>query len=164
MKTTFNRWLLVGVLAFLSLLAVFWHDVSDSASDAVVGWFSSDMAATVLSASDLTNIRRIRIEPEHNNIHSITVSALTVRPQSASAAQVSFTLDSKTPGNDYPWLRISLYTNGGSLSRRVEMSPTQYEHGTSLADEAINVALDLRPGEGRVTVQAFYPVEKEPTQ
>jgi hypothetical protein len=159
MISFFNKWVIVGVLALLAAIGIFWHDIADNTTDAVSGYLSNDEVPELLSDEDLPNIKEVKFERERNNIHYITVSDPQVHLSSPNLAQISLHLTSAAKGNDYPNLRIKLNSKTGEVLRTVEIGANQYDHGNALLDERVTLNIPLQPGEVHFTTQAFYPAD-----
>ena len=156
MAMLFNRWIMIGLLIIGSALGMFWRELAESMTDGVSGFLSDDSNPVFLNDADIPKIKEVVFESEHNNIHQIVISDMKVLSHTKNDADISINLASRGKGNDYPHIRIFLLSSNGKTLRTIEQSPDEYQHGTTLTNEVVNLHFDLQPGEARFTLQALY--------
>ena len=158
MKSKFLPWLVVLLLFVLFGLAFFWPNISDrvGASDDDV-WHNAP-GQERLAKSELAGSHVIFVSP-HRNLEAVKVADMRVDIMGRDLASISIQLSSSVADADYPALKVLFLNQAGGLVRTEEFQAAKYPHGQLLTTERISLPVDVKPGESKFSVQAFYPDE-----
>jgi len=157
MNPIISRWVLIPLLAIFAVFGLFWREMVRYTTDSMVNFISSDADPAIVTSADLKNHRTVIFEPLHQAIHMIRISDMKVLSHETYHASISITLASAVKENDYPNLRIILLGANNAMVRSIEFSPDQYSHASNLISETVTLSFDLKLGEQRFVVEAFYP-------
>ena len=156
MKLLANRWFLALLIVQVLLVKFFWPEIRERSSENFRGASILQEGDTGLTKHELAGITSYKLVPAHNNADQVHAARVHVVSRNGQERTLSFLLESTSPDNDYPGLRITLSQRDGSQPRVVELSPSEYGHGKQLASEHVEVTLDVHDGEARAVIEPFY--------
>lgn len=156
MKFLFNRWFLALLIIPVMLVKFFFVEIRERSSENFRGTSVLDEGNTGLTKREMAGITGYKLVPARNNVDQVHAQRVHLVGRNGQERTLAFTLESTTPGNDYPGLRITLSQRDGSQPRIVELAPSQYGHGKELATERVEVTLEVHEGESRAVVEPFY--------
>lgn len=149
---------LTALLIFLLLsgVATFWRDTSDFIFDMYRENVNERESVPKLLDPDLARITAYTIEREKNNNRHLARSNLSIHPLPNGNLSVTLDIESSVHGDDYPSLRVIMYSGNGKATRYTDLSPIEYTHGKSFYKE--NVSFEVTPvqGESSLDVRPFF--------
>ena len=158
----FNRWVLMTLLVASILPAFFariaWEQYGDRARTMIGSTDEPrDVALADLAAA------KVRYGQPRNDSSQIVLTDVKFETRSAGLTVIGAHLLTTVAGNDYPNLVVDIKSSDATLLRTLELTPSQYEHGTTLTDEHIRFSVELRSGEARIAAHPSYPLPAPPS-
>jgi hypothetical protein len=137
-------------------IALFWREMGDYAAEDLSAVWSTSVEQEAMRSGDFLHIKEVRFEREHNNLSLIQVDDLKIADRSESAVTLSLRIINKASDNDFPGLRVTIFSGTGAKLRSIEFGPLDYPHGSSFSDETVQLHIEIKPGDARFSVSAFY--------
>lgn len=156
MERRFLKLTILSIFLIICIAATFWRDAYDFLFDLYRGAVNERQEIPALKSSDLSKIESYTIEREKNNNRHLSRTNLHIKPNSRGSLDVSFDLVSSVRGDDYPSLRVILYSGAGKATRYVDYGPVDYAHGSVFYKETVSFEVVPSPGESSLDVRPFY--------
>lgn len=153
----FNRWLFMAGLVLIGAFFFWWADISEQSSDGLQGVVSHHALPAEVQVDDIDRFRSL-----HSGIQAdeskLELSDVRLEARKAGVVTASAHLTSMSSGMPYPHLVVVLSGADGQALRSIDLSPSQYEHGSALSDERVRFKFDFRAAERGLEAHASYPV------
>ena len=150
---------LAALIVFLlaSSVATFWREAYDAVFDLYRGSLSDSADVPHLADADASHVKEFLVERERNNNRHLSRNSLKVTPTSRGVLEVSVEIASSIRGDDYPNLRVILYSNKGVPTRFIDYGVIDYQHGNAFHKEVVSFEVVPKSGESSLDVRPFYP-------
>ena len=150
MSSLFNRWVLLALLLFGSVVGFFWFDVSESAADGVKSVLVSGASPVPPTEQEVAKAKGFFFQSEQSP--SVEVDDFKEISRSDNRTIVSFRLAKREPGRLEPTLVLTLSSNEGQVLRTFAFAPEIYRRSVSAIDGTLHLNFATAPNETRIRV------------
>lgn len=149
---------LAALIVFLVVasVATFWREAYDAVFDLYRGSLTEATDVPHLADSDVSRVKEFLVEREKNNNRHLSKNSLKVTPTSRGVLEVSVEISSSVRGDDYPALRVILYSDKGNPTRVIDYGVMDYQHGNTFHKEIVSFEVTPKGGESSLDVRPFY--------
>lgn len=151
---------LLGLLLVLAVIALllFRQEVAESFRAGVNPNLRN--ARVWLAAGEVDRVAAFTLEPEHNDAKFVSVSDITIGPNTPKGMPLTFKLTNHGDSNDYPAIRVQVRQASGRPPRELTFKPADYPHTGRFDTTIVKLIIPVFAGETGFVVKAVYEDQK----